>query len=932
MTRPVTQQRGGPAYGIAQRGATVGLEVNAPLNVRTGPSSAESLARVLGVVAEPVVQHAANTLQVEGRKTAVAGATDAALGKINADKYREKEGRGGLMNFERRTYSESVDRYEAVRAFQGAANEVSEWINTEGATLPPGEFEMQLDQRMKEALGEDFAEDPLQAAEIAQRYAPFMAKAVAAHRDAATNAQKQRNLETATTDVMSRLAAGEAVDLQFEIAELTRTQGDRAFAVKALVASYEEAALQVAREGDPATAQERANAVLAQLDGALTGDDGKPLPGPGKSAIHAAGLQTTRDQIAKIHEDRNAATRAVEKFRIEADFQDQVDAGELIGMDQLIPLGQAGILSDQEMLEWYRKGTDTHATKRMQQERMNYLLETQDRSWANLIGTIGPDGKEITQEMLEDDLVQILSAYPPDQQFAAAADWTAKTGLVYKPLAARLANINAQADPKDILALHDEYAQLQARGLAGQYVKDVKVAAQYERISDLRTLGLTEESLAAELRRSPEEAEAYFKAHERDLRDAQADIEVFDLMPGDDDLLNSPYVQRALDTYAAIGLRQGLSPERAAEFSKSRFEEGHMAIETPSGTMILPKVAGVSQEAMEWVYTELLPEYAERKGLDASQVRLTPIGPNGEMILTDQYGMRVTPEVFNPTTMTQTFEARKRESAILQFKDTAEMERLKRTDPAAFQTMQRRAAIERGRKADADLRAFNTERARKVVGGANNLPVSTFSTALPSTPGGTTRGRRKPAAPAATPEAPAVSPAVPKPTAEYLSSVASNEDVAAKQERAVNWQSNDLAEKAAPYLPDIQAASAKHGIPVQALGAQIAQESRFNPDATSHAGAEGLMQIVPKWHPSMRGRTRDTAAAIDYGAKYMRDLYDQFGSWDKALAAYNTGPGNLLAAMRRAQNRHGDSSQWPRYVEKETREYVAILLPAYVNS
>ena len=74
------------------------------------------------------------------------------------------------------------------------------------------------------------------------------------------------------------------------------------------------------------------------------------------------------------------------------------------------------------------------------------------------------------------------------------------------------------------------------------------------------------------------------------------------------------------------------------------------------------------------------------------------------------------------------------------------------------------------------------------------------------------------------------------------------------------------------------------------------QESRFRPDiisgqTVSSAGAVGIMQIVPRWHPEVNAL--DPAAAIAYAGKFLASLYRQFGTWELALQAYNWGPGNL---------------------------------------
>ncbi|MDH3301571.1 MAG: transglycosylase SLT domain-containing protein [Acidimicrobiia bacterium] len=89
-----------------------------------------------------------------------------------------------------------------------------------------------------------------------------------------------------------------------------------------------------------------------------------------------------------------------------------------------------------------------------------------------------------------------------------------------------------------------------------------------------------------------------------------------------------------------------------------------------------------------------------------------------------------------------------------------------------------------------------------------------------------------------------------------------------------------------------QAGSA-HGVDPGLLAAVAKNESAFNPNAVSPAGAQGIMQFMPGTAAQFGVDPFDPASAIDGAARFLRQLQDQFGSVELALAAYNAGPGNV---------------------------------------
>lgn len=124
------------------------------------------------------------------------------------------------------------------------------------------------------------------------------------------------------------------------------------------------------------------------------------------------------------------------------------------------------------------------------------------------------------------------------------------------------------------------------------------------------------------------------------------------------------------------------------------------------------------------------------------------------------------------------------------------------------------------------------------------------------------------------------------------------------------------------YKHVFEASEYEYNIPFGLLARQAWQESRFREDIitgkkVSPANAQGIMQIVPKWHPNVD--PLDPVASIRYAAKYDAHLYRLFGTWELALAAYNWGPGNI--------SKYKDArDKWPT----ETKKYASeILSDAY---
>jgi membrane-bound lytic murein transglycosylase D len=139
------------------------------------------------------------------------------------------------------------------------------------------------------------------------------------------------------------------------------------------------------------------------------------------------------------------------------------------------------------------------------------------------------------------------------------------------------------------------------------------------------------------------------------------------------------------------------------------------------------------------------------------------------------------------------------------------------------------------------------------------------------------------------------------------------------------------------YLPMIQQTFRAEGLPLDLAYIPLI-ESAFKTSALSRAKARGVWQFMPAtgrenglradWYLDERS---DPAKSTQAAAKYLKTLFGMFEDWHLAMASYNGGPGRVKRALTRSRkNDFWQLTSTTRYLPRETREYVPMILAAVI--
>ncbi|UCC78757.1 MAG: LysM peptidoglycan-binding domain-containing protein [Candidatus Zixiibacteriota bacterium] len=139
-------------------------------------------------------------------------------------------------------------------------------------------------------------------------------------------------------------------------------------------------------------------------------------------------------------------------------------------------------------------------------------------------------------------------------------------------------------------------------------------------------------------------------------------------------------------------------------------------------------------------------------------------------------------------------------------------------------------------------------------------------------------------------------------------------------------------ERSSRYMPIVEKILKEEELPNDIIYLPLV-ESGYNPHAYSRARAVGMWQFISStgrlyglnhnwWYDERRDFEKSTRAA----AKHLKDLYERFGTWELALAAYNTGAGRVSREIRKKKTK----DFWKLRLPRETRNYVPLFMAATI--
>jgi len=624
--------RTGPGYAPEVRQAP-SLQVNAPLNVQTGPSGAEQVAQALGLVskvASPILQ---DKIKRDAFDRTSAGQNAAVLNKVDAKREAEDN-----------LYARGVKFATKERSVRNALAEVDRKIAETGADMAPEQRAQARDEMLKSLLG-DMVNDPESAGIAAKLVEPWQTRNRAADNLEVIKEAQDETMRAEAENIKDGMTDG-TFNYATSVARLAPVIGREA-AVETVIDSVGAAAVNLRDE----------RLIDTVLPESVTLADGQVIDGPRKSQKHQAKLDQYRELAHKARLEDLSQVRREDKQVFEKDwisnplnfteqhydaFTKQVDS--LFSEDELNSYWRARNAE----LERMQNGTETQSLRALYPGLRLRQLE----------GRLASDGKPVTPTELQQianseiERAAFLTGRAPQD---VASEYTAIEGYVYQPMA----NDLQMAPPSDTElwgAATEQYFKLSPK-VRELYVPDGNKRALYERTQSLLGSGKKPAEVGEMLNRQDDKAiKANLDAVETLFNKKVAKIGRRELSDGGwfgastsvGNIANSKAISFEIKKRARERVGAGADPETAVAAATKEVVDTYVLVPGPSRdkSILLPRTREITDgfdKTVEWFYSQL-PVWLEANGYDqkAGDVRLTTMpGSDQNTILTlvDRDGM-----------------------------------------------------------------------------------------------------------------------------------------------------------------------------------------------------------------------------------------------------------------------------------------------------
>ena len=627
MARPVTR-RPTVRVGVAPpTGQNPGVDVAAPLNVRTGAPEVAGLNTLLNALGVAGELYGARTKAVADHDFKQ-GQADEKLGKADMAKAKKS-----------RAYADGAFQVAILEQYQQAERKVAERSATDelDKTLPLDQQVAIVDGWMKSELGPLISDERAKLL-IAERYQTF----VESFAGNVLKAQAEQNAaaaeEVALADIAQQVERTGSFNWDEQFKRLHSQTGDATRSNALLVGIIAQEIENRAMRG------EDYEDLRALVPTEVLGPNGEKLPGPMYSPKYRGIINTALARAEGLRDHALRQSYAAAEYKARVRLDEDLANGVPITEDSIAGYGFTVGSDPSDHLpvavaaQYIQSSQLARAKKNEKEAEADSYLDARAvyGSWANAIAAPGGPASHEKAQKAYDAWAQLVltGSGVPIEALAGnglvsnpelvdqIANLSAQEGLPYSPLKHTLSSIS-QAAPGDVTARLDAYKVLKAKGVAGQYVDD-ESALIFEVAIGAQEAGEDTKGVAERIRTMGDKTtKDYVASQMQKVRVRKSGYAVPTgggfLVFGDEvrstSALNAGYLAAKYERLTASALSKGLSLEDAERYAKERVRDTHLAINVQGQWAVLPRSAVPSPkelaEAMDWYETQL-PTLAKR--------------------------------------------------------------------------------------------------------------------------------------------------------------------------------------------------------------------------------------------------------------------------------------------------------------------------------